>query len=284
MRILTKDFLINHKNNLNKTIEAYKNIQSKATNIINDNKINEDIKEKISELEKEIESIDKLLEVPEETYDGLYYTEAEDIIRLAEDLSAKDKILQNELTGIDEVLTNSLKATNNDLAVLEDIIDLSDNDYEIKEDMDKEIDIKELEKKGFENISKHPIKFVLKSSEKEISAGIKQIIEGINNSISIACSSRKVVIDKENEYQTAKSQAVEAVKKMGSENYSLIQPTRLNVLDTIRNKIDDISNSYTQLTINVMKYTSKFLNDKTYYMVIKDLISLGSISKSLITI
>lgn len=278
MRILTKDFLINHKNNLNKTIEAYKNIQSKATNIINDNKINEDIKEKISELEKEIESIDKLLEVPEETYDGLYYTEAEDIIRLAEDLSAKDKILQNELTGIDEVLTNSLKATNNDLAVLEDIIDLSDNDYEIKEDMDKEIDIKELEKKGFENISKHPIKFVLKSSEKEISAGIKQIIEGINNSISIACSSRKVVIDKENEYQTAKSQAVEAVKKMGSENYSLIQPTRLNVLDTIRNKIDDISNSYTQLTINVMKYTSKFLNDKTYYMGIKDLISLGSIS------
>ena len=199
--------------------------------------------ENIKAFNEELKSYEKSEIAPEEDYSSLYATNDSDIMMLADDLSAIDSKLQKETAGTALMIKESLQKAKDDIEEMQNIIDLEPDTYrEINKD-ELEIDVNNLEKMGQELIAEHPIKFIFSQTAKSINEGINNITEAISDSIMIASNARKAVYDKDYEYKTSKSEAVEAVRKMGRENYPIINPTRLLTLETIKNKVNDISKS-----------------------------------------
>ena len=240
--IMTKEYLEAHKEILEDTISKMKELSDINSSI--------DFSESISNLEYEKECVDKILELPEESYDGLYGTGSDDIIMLAEELQAKEDQLSNDVDGIEFIMEDSLDNTINQVETLENIEDnpdkVADDIYNImkKESIDAGIPFEEIEKNMLQNAKEHPIKTAIKGSLLAIGDGFKVMKQGIVDSISISSKARTQCFQNEYEYNLNKNQAYNSVIAMGNSGHHIISPIRQVTLDTIEMVMDKVTEGY----------------------------------------
>ena len=233
--VLSKSFLEKYKESLQKVLEQYESISKAFAD--NPEYQTIDFGESVGMLKSEIEAIDTILAIPEENYKGLYLSESDDLCLLAQELSAKESQLIDDTKGIEDALTDSLEPMQEAVDILKEIAEDPEKNWETIK--------KEAEKQGIKIIAENPVSFVLKESGSVVVNGIKDIINGIKENISIASQARQACFEKDIEYKTYKQKISDAVKTMGNSAYrGIVSPIRQVTLDTMSDIMDKISSSY----------------------------------------
>lgn len=267
-----------------KKLESYKETYINSQNKHN-LPISEDVlsicDEDIETFKEELKSYEKLKNIQNEDYSGLYATNDSDIIMLADDLSAIDTKVQKEAEGTALMVKNSFEATKENIEELGNIIDLTSDEYTIQQDKKTEVSREELEKMYKDLIAEHPIRFILSQTSKSIVEGIKNTIEAICTSIKAASEARKCLYDKQYEYEHSKTEAVLAVRKMGKENYPIINPTRLLTLETIQNKVNSIANTFIDMNKSLARHFAKMNTLNKSNFIKYEYLTLGTYSEAI---
>lgn len=267
--VLSKSFLEQHKESLQKVLEQYESISKAFAD--NPEYATIDFSESVESLKSEIKTIDTILAIPEENYEGLYLSGSDDLCLLAEELSSKEKQLIDDTKGIEDALTDSLESTQEAVNILKKVVDGPETNWETLKE--------ESQNQGMKLIAENPVSFVLKESGSTIVNGIKDIINGIKENINITSQARQTCFEKDIEYKTYKQKISDAVKTMGNSAYrGIISPIRQVTLDTMSDIMDKISSSYKRTLVKFGELCGSIRSNEKTLIRSGELAHLGWIS------